>query len=261
MKVIQIRSGVIFSLALSFVGVLSLVLAGHNLVLAESERIGIYTYHTHPPFITETGKGLSYDLAEYLSKRSGNSFRFSVEPLSRPGVDKVLQETADGIVPWVNPVWFKDLAETKYFWCKGALMSDGNAIVSHNDRKIVYNGPESLSGLKFGGLHGHRYTGIDEFIRNTGKARRVDTENHIENFRKLSLRRIDVTLTPISGAAYILKREGYADTLYISPKLHSEFDRRVIIANRRNDLKMFIEDVIRSMAKDSSWTEIMDRYR
>ena len=261
MKVIQIRSGVIFSLALSFVGVLLFVLAEQNLVLAESEQIGIYTYHTHPPFITETGKGLSYDLAEYLSKRSGNRFRFSVESLSRLGVDKVLQEAADGIVPWVNPVWFKDLAEKKSLWCNGALMSDGNAIVSHNDRKIIYNGPESLSGLKFGGLHGHRYTGIDEFIRNTGMARRVDTENHIENFRKLSLRRIDVTLTPISGAAYIMKREGYADTLYISPKLHSEFDRRVIIANRRNDLKMFIEDVIRSMAKDSSWTEIMDRYR
>ena len=261
MKAIQIRTGVIFSLSLRFVGVLSLVLAGHNLVLAESERISIYTYHTHPPFITETRQGLSYDLSEYLSKRSGNRFLFTVVPMSRPGVDKVLQEAADGIVPWVSPVWFKDMAETKYLWCKGALMHDGNAIISHNKRKIVYNGPESLSGLVFGGLHGHKYTGIDEFILNTGMARRVDTENHIENFRKLALRRIDVTLTPISGAAYILKREGYTNTLYISPKLHDEFDRRVIIANRRNDLKIYIEGVIRSMAKDSSWTEIMDRYR
>ena len=146
-------------------------------------------------------------------------------------------------------------------WSKGFLMEDGNAIISHLDRKIVYEGPKSLDGMIFGGVREHVYTGIDDYIVETGRLKRVDAENHLDNFRKLGKRRIDVTLTPKSGAEYLIKREGLQDTLYISPKPHSSFKRRVIIINRQSDMLTFIDGVLAGIHTDLSWLTIMQRYQ
>jgi polar amino acid transport system substrate-binding protein len=221
------------------------------------KEIPIYTYHTHPPFIIDTDKGLSYDLADYLSAKSEGRFKFVVKPMSRPKVNKMIEQAKDGIVPWVNPVWFKDKEETKHMWSGGFLMEDGNAIISHIDLQLIYEGPQSLDGLVFGGIKAHVYAGIDDYIKNTGRLKRVDTENHVDNFRKLRKRRIDVTLTPKSGADYLIKRESLQNTLFISPKLQSSYKRRVIIISKQPSMLTFIDSAL----ADPSWHGIIQRYQ
>lgn len=229
-----------------------------NPVLPDSPQgIPLYTYHTHPPFIIETGRGLSYDLAAYLSGKSNGYFRFFVKPMSRPRVNKMIAESKKGIVPWVNPVWFKDKQEKKYMWSKGSLMEDGNALISHQKRKIVYDGPPSLDGLIFGGVRAHVYTGLDDYIKGTGLLHRVDAENHLDNFRKLIKQRIDATITPRSGAEYLIKKEGFQGQLFISPKPHSIYKRRVIIINRLAEMRTFVDAAL----KDPQWIEILKRYQ
>lgn len=223
--------------------------------------IPVYTYHTHPPFITGTGRGLSYDLAAYFSAQSKGRFHFTVKPMSRARVNKMIAESKTGIVPWVNPAWFKDKQERKYMWSKGSLMEDGNGLISHQEGKVVYEGPQSLEGLIFGGVRGHAYVGIDDY-RETGKTlRRVDAENHIDNFRKLVKQRIDVTITPLSGAEYLIKKEGLQDQLFISPTLHSQYKRRVMIINSQAEIGAFVDSLLEKMVADPHWLEIMNRYQ
>lgn len=249
----KIFSGWALLLLLAFV-----VLPGGESV---AEEIPVYTYHTHPPFITGEKKGLSYDLARYLTEKSNGDYSFSLMPMSRPRVNKMLAESRNGIVAWVNPVWFKDEAEQKYMWTKPFVMMDGNAIISHVDLSLHYNGPESFDGLVFGGVRGHIYAGIDKYIASTGKTKRVDAEGHLDNFRKLVKGRVDVTITPISAAEYFIENEGLQDQLFISPTPHSRFKRRVIVVDRREEVLEFIEKTIFAMAIDDKWQEIVSAYR
>lgn len=226
-----------------------------------SIEIPVFTYHTHPPFIIESGQGLSYDLAKYLSRKSGGRYNFLVKPMSRPRVNKMIKEAKIGIVPWVNPVWFKDKDETIHMWSKGALMRDGNAVISHQDLKIAYEGPQSLDGLVFGGVRAHVYKGIDDYIEKTGGLKRVDAENHIDNFRKLVKHRIDATVTPKSCAEWIIRTEDLQGELFISPKPHSIFKRRIIFINEQKQILTFIETVLKDMPLDHEWGNIIGQYR
>lgn len=226
-----------------------------------AETIGVLTYHTHPPFITGQKQGLTYDLADFLTRQSSGRFVFEVTPMSRPRLNKAIEQSEAAIVPWVNPAWFKDKAETRYLWSRRPLMEDANGIVSRQDARIDYDGPASLSGLTFGGIRGHVYTGIDPFIAQSNSTRRVDADNHLANFGKLKDGRIDVTLTPESAARYLIKEHGLEDILYISPKPHSSYQRRVMVPGGRTDLTAFVDELLSESSEDSEWHIIVERYR
>lgn len=226
-----------------------------------AETIKVISYHTHPPFIVADKEGLTYDLATLLSERSGGRFVFQVVPTSRPRLNKLLEQKKTFIVPWVNPAWFKDKSETKHVWTRNSLMFDNNAIVSHIDKSVVYEGPMSISGMVFGGVRGHTYTGIDDYIQETGKIRRIDADNHISNIRKLLKGRIDVALMPGAAASFFVLQHEVKGRLFISPKPHSRYFRRVIISGGRNDLEKFIKDIVGELEVDPEWNSIKERYK
>ncbi len=233
----------------------SFSLAGE--IIVTPKRVPIYTYHTHPPFIIKAGVGLSYDLAKHLTSKSNGLFDFEVKPMSRPRVNKMIGQAESGIVPWVNPVWFRDQEETNYMWSDKFLMEDGNAVITHKDLKLVYEGPQSLNGLVFGGVRDHVYASIDDYIKKTGRLKRVDAENHLDNFRKLRKKRIGVTITPKSGAEYLIKKGSLQETLFVSPKLHSSYKRRVIIISKKRSMLVFIDSAL----VEPAWYEIVQRYQ
>ncbi len=238
----------------------SLVFLTSNLLAAAPEQVAVYTYHTHPPFVTGKHEGLTFDLAKYLSEKSGGRFRFRVVLMSRPRLNKAIKDPGAMIVPWVNPAWFKDVEEKRYLWSKNALMEDANGIISRRGRNLNYEGPSSLSGLIFGGIRGHIYTGIDDFIRHSKTTRRVNTDNHLANFQKLSKGRIDVTLTPESAARYLIKEHSLGEELYLSPKPHSRYRRRVMVPNGRADIMAFINEVLAASRHDKAWLQMFARY-
>ena len=243
---------------------LQLLLALLLVLQASSVRaadIPLFTYHTHPPFITGDGTGLSYDLAHYLTARAEGRFTFTVKPMSRPRVDKMLAEQRPGIIPWVNPAWFKDPEEKKYHWTRAHIMVDSNAVVSHSERSLVYRGPQSLGGLVLGGVRGHVYAEVDDAIASTGDIKRVDAENHVDNFRKLARQRVDVTICPKSGADYLIKQEGLEKTLYISPQPHSTYVRKLLVTGEVPGLSAFIEEVAAMMATDPEWQQLATSYQ
>jgi len=64
---------------------------------------------------------------------------------------------------WTNARWGWGVnAEERYLWL--SLFSDHDSIVSRVDSHIDFFNVQALSGLRFGGLAGHKYQGIDELV-------------------------------------------------------------------------------------------------
>ena len=206
-----------------------------------TEVIPVMTYHSHPPFQVGSEKGLTWALAAYLTKMADGKYRFEARLLSRPAIDKALERDVVAVVPWVNPLWFKDRDEQRYLWAQHVLMNDGNAVVSRRDRPVNYAGPASMKGMVLGGLRGHRYVKIDDYIKDTGQIKRVNANNLTQNIRKLRQGRINVTLMPLAAAKYLIRTLQLEDELYISPTLQQEFSRRVLVSGKRQDIVDFLD--------------------
>lgn len=226
-----------------------------------TEIVHVYTYHSHPPFIVSKNRGMTYDLAAYLTKQSAKRYSFVVSVVSRPRLNKIIETPQSAIVPWVNPAWFKDTEELRFQWSTGVLLSDANALVSRKDNKVNYDGPASLEGLVIGGLRGHNYVDIDTYIRDTSSTRRVDANMHSENFKKLLERRIDVMLIPTSAASYLAKLYNIKDLLYFSPRPHSRYERRGIILSEKAEIKEYVEAKLTALSDDPNWSLQMAKYR
>ncbi len=235
--------------------------AWHGSGAAAVEKIPVITYHTHDPFIVAEGKGLTYDLVAYLNAKAAGKYEFEAAPMSRPRLNRMIETPPVAVVPWVNPVWFKDADESRYLWSAQPLMEDGNAVISRADRRFVYEGPSSIEGLVLGGLRGHVYADIDDFIANSSSTRRVDADNHFSNFEKLLNNRIDITITPESAALFLIRQHDLTDKLFISPKPHARYSRRIMVTNDRADILSFVNDVLAASADDPDWAAMFARYR
>lgn len=237
-----------------------LILINASSLWAQTIKIPIFTYHTHAPFIIAAEEGLSYELAEYLNTHSQGLYFFEVIPMSRSRVNKMLEQEETGIIPWVNSAWFNDINKTKYMWTDTVLIEDGNAVISSKKIQWEYNGIKSVLGLTFGGIRGHQYVDIDDEIKK-GNLQKVNLGAHIDNFRKIIKGRIDFTIMPLTGAKYIIKSNNMENDLYISEKMHSTYIRQIIIPDKNQTLKDFMERVSLKMATDDNWQNILNKYK
>ncbi|MFQ5561439.1 MAG: hypothetical protein ACE5FU_12775 [Nitrospinota bacterium] len=239
--------------------------------LVFSETIHVYTYHAHPPFSNKGNEGFSRDLVNLMNKKADNTFTFSLEIIPRSRLNLILRKWIDGkcldhesrckknwMVLWVNPVWgFGSEPQKKYMWVK--MLDDSNAIISLNEKKVEYENPKSLEGLKFGGMRGHRYLGIDELAAQK-KLIRIDGNKEKENILKLVMKRVDTILLPNSTIQYYLKKDDeiskYKDKIYVAPSKHQVFSRNFMIP-LREDLKKFVES---SILKSNEWNALISEY-
>jgi polar amino acid transport system substrate-binding protein len=224
---------------------------------AEPQTVNLYTYHTHPPFMTGNGEGMTFDLATFLNQRSDGKFDFKVVQSSRPRINSLVDSVQWGVIPWVNPKWFNDSKKSLYLWSERVLMQDANAIISHIRKPVDYQSAQTLQGMIFGGIKGHKYTGIDQFISKGGDLRRLDADNHIDNFNKLLRGDIDVMLMPQSGALFSIAKHNFGKDIHISPTPQSRFERRLLIINHRRQLQKFLDNTLEKF--DREWSAIVTR--
>ncbi|MDG2012780.1 MAG: hypothetical protein P8J33_04710 [Pirellulaceae bacterium] len=225
---------------------------------AEPQTVNLYTYHTHPPFMNGNGEGMTFDLATFLNQRSNGKFDFKVAPSSRARINSLVESDRWGVIPWVNPKWFNDPNKSLYLWSEQTLMQDANAIISHIRKPVDYQSAQTLQGMVFGGLNGHKYSGIDKFISKGGDLRRLDANNHLDNFNKLLRGDIDVMLMPQSGALFSIAKHNFDKDFHISPTPHSRFERRLLIINHRRQLQQFLDNILEEFERE--WSAIVTRY-
>jgi polar amino acid transport system substrate-binding protein len=221
--------------------------------------VTVYTYHNHPPFVLEAGKGLSYELAEYLTRKAKGASTFRIEVVSRAQLDTLLASPDfNGVVAWVAPEWFKDKDRSTYLWSSG-LMDDANVILSSAKARIEYKDPASLKGKQFGGIAGHKYGGIDELVA-AGAIKREDAEKERNNLRKLDAGRIDATLLPRSTANYLLSEMELGTKVYVAPTVQSSYTRHILVPKKSADLQRLLNEAIADMPKDGGWQSTLAKY-
>lgn len=221
--------------------------------------VSIYTYHNHPPFVLEAGKGLSYELADYLNRKSKGNPTFKIEVVTRPQLDKLLAAPDfNGVVAWVAPEWVKDKEKATYLWTS-AVMEDANVILSPTANRLEYKDPASLKGKNFGGIAGHKYGGIDDLVA-AGAIKREDAEKERNNLRKLEAGRIDATLLPRSTANYLLTEMGLGSKIYVAPTPQSSYMRMILVPKKSPELQKVLNDAVTDMPKDSGWQTTLTKY-
>ncbi|HZW12331.1 MAG TPA: transporter substrate-binding domain-containing protein [Noviherbaspirillum sp.] len=223
---------------------------------ALAETVSVYTYHNHPPFVLEAGKGLSYEFVDLLNKKSKGNPNFKIEVVSRAQLDKlVAAPDFNGTVAWVAPVWFKDKDRTTYLW-SNQMMDDANVVLSNASQKLEYKDPSSLKGKQIGGIVGHKYAGIDELVA-SGDIKREDSDKERTNLRKLEAGRIDATLLPRSTANYLLNEMDLTSKIFIAPTAHSSYSRHVLVSKKNPELQKLVNEAI----ADSGWQSMLTKYK
>lgn len=221
----------------------------------KAETIQVLSYHNHPPFINSLEKGLTYDFVDYLNQRSQGKFKFKVRVLPRKRLNIMIKQPGSWIVIWVHPIWFGDKKEEKYLWFD--LFEDKNSIISHIDNRVEYNGPESLKGMKFGGIAGHRYVGIDELVAK-GLITRIDGDHERNIVRVLLKGRLDVILLPNSTINYLKKEMFLNDQIYISKKFHQVYKRKCMIPKNRDDLMQYLISL--NLSDSDDWKTVLTKH-
>lgn len=229
-------------------------------VSAFAETVSVYTYHNHPPFVLESGKGLSYEFVDYLNKKSKGNPSFKIEVVSRAQLDKlVTAPDFSGTVAWVAPAWFKDKDRTTYLW-SNQITEDANVVLSNATQKLDYKDPASLKGKQFGGITGHNYAGIDDLVK-SGDIKREDSDKERSNLRKLEAGRIEATLLPRSTANFLLNEMELTSKLFVAPTPHSSYTRHMLIPKKNTELQKFVNEALADMAKDSGWQSTLSKYK
>jgi len=234
----------------------SIALCFSGPTMATGETILIYSYHNHPPFVTGSYTGLTYDLADALNKQAAGRYNFQVSIVPRSRLNYYLKNWIDGkcpndvceqnwIVPWVNPNWgFIRGDRDNYLW--HPLFTDSNVIVSLVTDSFIYNNPESLKGRVLAGMRGHRYVGIDELVT-SGDITRIDGNRERDNIMKVLVNRVTATLLPNSTMQYLLENDkeikAKAEQLKLGDEKHQIYVRHLMLPETRTDLMQLIENI------------------
>lgn len=227
---------------------------------ATSKPVNVWIYHNFAPFVIDaTHKhGLSYDLAQWLTENSNGIYEFNVTVHSRARLNETLSGNPSGIVFWVNPAWFGDVEENKYFWTK-PLMRDRTLIISPLRASIDYKGPASLEGMTITSVSGHRYVGIDPLVEE-GRMSRNDLSSEEAVTLFISNERGDVGVIAESALLSLTQQLNLHGKIFSAKEPHSIYDRRVMITRDDPDLIEFMQKSLSDMKRDGHWSELLNKY-
>ena len=247
----------------AFAGAIALTASMFFAGAAQAEEVvPAYNSYQAVPFVVENG-GLAADLVSYLNGKLKGKYQFQQTNTSRERLNQLIEKDSGfkGVVLFLNPIFVNDAEKKKYLWTAGVI-SDSNAVISSSTRKVEYQSPESLAGLKFAGIHGNRYAGLEEHFGKSIERENVNEE--LSNIKKVASGRADVTIMASSTYRYLMKQLGSqgaaSSTLHVSSKPHAKFDRFLFVSKDNGPLAKELDGVIAGMKSDPAWKAILTRY-
>ncbi|MGH8807809.1 MAG: substrate-binding periplasmic protein [Noviherbaspirillum sp.] len=226
------------------------------------ETLKAYNTYRAVPYVAGNG-GLAADLVAYLNARLAGRYRLVLSVLPRERLNRTLAIDPDfkDVVLFVNPFFMNDAERTRYYWTP-PFMSDANEVISTTANRIEYKGPDSLKGLTFGGILGHRYAGLEDRFGKDIQRENVNEEK--SNLRKLAAGRIDVTIIESTTYRYLRKQldveNNWGGDLYVSSRPHSRFDRFMFVSRNNAALGKELDAIIARMKTDPAWHAILQKY-
>lgn len=227
----------------------------------EKPLVTIYTYHVKPPLVINADKeeGMYYDVTKRLNSMSAK-YQFEMVSVPRKRVERMLANgTLNGILLGVNPVWFSDKNETKYYWTP-RVFTDRDEIVSLISQSIEFIKPQSLIGKVFGGVRGFYYFGINELIEKN-IIKRVNTAHEVDLFSMLLNKRVDAAVISRSTFDHIIKKNKWQNKFHLSKKPHDIYDRRILIPHKYKDIYQHIAPIIEDLQFNQSWQYHIKSYQ
>lgn len=222
--------------------------------------IPVWTYHAYPPFIVDqkNEKGLTYDLARFLTNRSGGRFHFEVVALPRLRVDNHLSQGDSGVVFWVNNAWFGDPNRKKYLWTD-TIMRDSNSVISPVNSPVEYLEPNSLNGLNLVGVRGHHYKYIDDLVTQK-MINRLDVGSEDAAINFVANGRADVSILARSFAGYYSNINDITNRIYFSDNPHSRYERYILIQPQLIPVMEYLRTELADFKNNVDWLDILKEY-
>lgn len=233
--------------------------ANTNLI-AKTKTITAWSYYDYAPYSVDPNKkiGMSYDFVEMLNQDSKGVFKLDLKILPRKRMDYEIAQGKEGLVLWAIPKSLKDPDMVHFLWTP-PIFKDKDEIVSLSTKPIKYSGPDSLVGLIFGGILGHRYAAIDEYIDNK-KIKRVDAKKHSAIVSMLLKNRIEVTTLPGTVSRYIIDQLGIQGKLYFSPTPLLAYQRRILLQPTLKEEQRFLSKLMIDLDLNPKWKQILNNY-
>lgn len=219
--------------------------------------VRLLSQYDYPPFQTGAEDGLTFELADYLTRHANGAYRFVPEILPRKRLDLYLTDPgAVWVVPWAVPRFFGPDATNLYAWSP-PYMADGNHLLTRKGRAVRYSGPESLAGLRFGATLGHRYGLLDPLVQ-AGRLTREDCYNLLCNVEKLKHDRVDFAWVPSGSIGYFRKQVSDFDaSIEVSARPVESFERSFMLPKGQQALQRYLEVMVRKLTSDPAWKEAL----
>lgn len=221
-----------------------------------------YNSYRGPPYVDGNG-GLAPDLVRYVNHKLEGRYTLQLVTLPRRQLNQLMEAPGgfEGVALFLSPAFIGDVPRKRFHWSP-AFLDDSNAIVSRIDNPVRYEGPASLVGLRFAGIYGNRYPGIDEYA---GKSlTRSNAPDAMSNLRKLVAGEADFTVMPISSFRYLrrqMDREKLPlGQLHVGDKPFSQFGRHFVLARDAGGLATELDKIAAAMPCDREWRRIALRY-
>lgn len=223
----------------------------------QTVTVRLLSQYDYPPFQTGPDTGLTFELADYLTRHAQGTYRFVAEILPRKRLDVYMADPAVlWVVPWAVPRFFGPDASTQYAWTP-TFMADGNHLLTRKGSAVRYAGPESLAGLRFGATLGHRYGLLDPLVQ-AGRLTREDCYNLLCNIEKLKRDRVDFAWVPSGSVGYFRKQVSDFDaTIEVSARPVETFERSFMLSKGQPALQRYLEATVRKLASDPGWKEAL----
>lgn len=226
------------------------------------EHVKIYTYHLKAPFVIDerNAKGLEYDATRYFNEHT-DEFQFSLIYLPRKRLDLMMQnDTLDGIVIGVAPVWFGDKNEKRYLWTS-VFLNDANEVISSRENPFEYTGLDSLKNQRLGLVLGHYYEGISELAQRR-LLTREDASSEDHQFRKLLAKRMDLAIISRSNYDYMMKHEpDLSGKFHVSKLPFEQINRKILLPLRFQKVQATLDAILHEMSRDPAWQSKIAEYR
>ena len=225
------------------------------------EEVDAYSTYTVPPYATEGGGAglLNADFVAYLNSKLTGQYHFVLKAMPRERLNQTVinDPKFKGIVMFMSPIFVGDVAKTNYRWST-PLMEESNVAVSSLSKKVEYTGPDSLIGMRFSGIRGNKYAGLEEHF---GKdIKREDVTSEWASLQKVMAGNSDVTVLANSMYRYLAKAHNVEGKFYVSDKAFPKYSRHVFAAKGEDKLIAAIDTVLTASKNDPAWKALVAKY-
>lgn len=225
---------------------------------AQKQVIPVWNYYLSPPFQIDQTTGFASDFVELLNEELGAYYQFELDSIPRKRLNKYLNQNRQGIVLFVNWSWMGNGAKQKYLWTSPVLQ-DSNEVISANDNKIYYEGPDSVKGLTLGTVRGHRFPELEGLLK-ANVVHRFDVTRQKQLFSLLLNHRFDFTIQPKSIAMVLVNETGIRDKVFFSPKPLRHFTRHIMLTADLYQLYKPLNELATHLHSNEKWLDILRRY-